>query len=539
MTVDVDIPAAEPLVTIADVEILRAGTWDLSTGPVTFTIADLAAAASAPVDCPAIRNPVLKLGHDEPRTGELRWDGEPAVGWVSNLRIADGGATLVGDYTGVPAWLADVIASAYPDRSAESEHGHLCQVGHRHPFVVHAVSLLSVTRPGIGNLNSLQDVAALYGVPSSAAAAGEEGSVPQVQINAAVSSEDVRRRYFESGAPWSVWITEVQLDPPQLIVTDDAGGKMYRVPFTISGDEITFGQQQEVAIEYVDKASVAAAVAAHRRLQFASRDEGRPASMLLAAAIGSHSTATDTGAWDAGANEKNLSTDAGSATYRKMYAYVDSDGDPDTKAAYKFPHHFVGTDGTVGAASTKACSSGIGVLNGGRGGADIPDDAKQGVYNHLAKHLRDADLEPPELAAAGDGHHQEGSGQVPNLTDEQVASLRAAAGLPETETDLGKIFAAVQAKLGPAPPAPAGDAPPQPTPELIAAGAKPGSGVVVIDASQWEEVQQSRTRFEKLNGKLQARERDDVIEAAVRAGKFPPARREHWAAAWDKDPDGT
>src|SRR5919106_38200 len=195
----VDIPAAEPLVTIPDVEILRAGTWELKTGPTTFTVGDLAAAVSAPVDCPAVRRPVLKLGHAEPTSTSLRWDGEPAVGWVSNLRTADGGATLVGDYTGVPSWLAEVIGSAYPDRSAESEHEFLCQVGHVHPFVVHAVSLLGVTRPGIGNLNSLQDVAALYGMPSSAAAAEVEGAVPSVQINAAVSSEDVRRKYYESG----------------------------------------------------------------------------------------------------------------------------------------------------------------------------------------------------------------------------------------------------------------------------------------------------------------------------------------------------
>ncbi len=35
--------------------------------------------------------------------------------------------------------------------------------------------------------------------------------------------------------------------------------------------------------------------------------------------------------------------------------------------------------------------------NGGRGGADIPDSERQGVYSHLATHLRDADYTPPEL----------------------------------------------------------------------------------------------------------------------------------------------
>ncbi|HEY5989262.1 MAG TPA: HK97 family phage prohead protease, partial [Streptosporangiaceae bacterium] len=53
--------------------------------------------------------------------------------------------------------------------------------------------------------------------------------------------------------------------------------------------------------------------------------------------------------------------------------------------------------GTVGAANTHACSNRIGVLNGGRGGTDIPSGDRQGVYNHLAKHLKDAGMQPPPL----------------------------------------------------------------------------------------------------------------------------------------------
>jgi HK97 family phage prohead protease len=120
-------------------------------------------------------------------------------------------------------------------------------------------------------------------------------------------------------------------------------------------------------------------------------------------AIAPHSTATSEGAWDAGENEKNLSNDDGEAEYRKAYAWQDPEGDPDKKNAYKFIHHEVAADGTVGAANMTACSTGIGVLNGGRGGADIPDDDVQGVWNHLAKHLRDDGREPPELRALASG----------------------------------------------------------------------------------------------------------------------------------------
>ena len=114
-------------------------------------------------------------------------------------------------------------------------------------------------------------------------------------------------------------------------------------------------------------------------------------------AIPYHKTGTTDGAWDAGANVDRIPNDAGEATLRKMYAWVDPGADADTKSAYKFPHHEVDGDGAVGDANLAACSAGIAALNGGRGGANIPEADRQGVYDHLAHHLRDAGKEPPEL----------------------------------------------------------------------------------------------------------------------------------------------
>src|SRR6266576_6282827 len=82
-------------------------------------------------------------------------------------------------------------------------------------------------------------------------------------------------------------------------------------------------------------------------------------------AIPPHSTATVETAWDGGEQEKNLNNEDGEKEYRQMYAWVDSAADPDTKSAYKFPHHMVDANGTIGAANTNACSSVIGSLNGG------------------------------------------------------------------------------------------------------------------------------------------------------------------------------
>jgi hypothetical protein len=112
--------------------------------------------------------------------------------------------------------------------------------------------------------------------------------------------------------------------------------------------------------------------------------------------IRAHGTDTSTASWSGPGAEKKLG-DASARVLRRAYAWVDSDGDPDVKGSYKFVHHEVRRGGDVGPANVRACRTGIGVLNGGRGGADIPDSHRKGVWNHLARHLRDAGEEPPPL----------------------------------------------------------------------------------------------------------------------------------------------
>jgi HK97 family phage prohead protease len=114
-------------------------------------------------------------------------------------------------------------------------------------------------------------------------------------------------------------------------------------------------------------------------------------------AIKPHSTATSGASWDGPQAKANLKNDGTEAYYRSAFAWQDPDGDPQAKGTYKFIHHNVSSSGEVGAANLTACSAGIAALNGGRGGADIPDSDRRGVWSHLAKHLKDAGREPPEL----------------------------------------------------------------------------------------------------------------------------------------------
>lgn len=123
-----------------------------------------------------------------------------------------------------------------------------------------------------------------------------------------------------------------------------------------------------------------------------------------------HSTDTTDASWDGPANESRAMSGENAAYYRRIFAWQDPEGDPAVKSTWRFIHHMVGGGGEPGAANVRACQTGIGVLNGGRGGTTIPDADRQGVWNHLAKHLRDADLEPPELKALADIHPEDQAG---------------------------------------------------------------------------------------------------------------------------------
>lgn len=149
------------------------------------------------------------------------------------------------------------------------------------------------------------------------------------------------------------------------------------------------------------------------------RDPDRVRSLLVTAdraACAYMKTGTSTAAWDGEASEARISNDAKASTLRTFYAWEDPAGNPDAKASYRFGHHEVSEDGTIGDANLEACSAGIAVLNGGRGGTTIPDADRQGVYDHLAHHLRDAGREPPELRSQG------ASGEPPQALPEDGES---------------------------------------------------------------------------------------------------------------------
>lgn len=65
------------------------------------------------------------------------------------------------------------------------------------------------------------------------------------------------------------------------------------------------------------------------------------------------------------------------------------------------------------------------------------------------------------------------------------------------------------------------------------------AGAVVVDKSILQELQERGRKGDAAYAMLQQRDRDTILEGAIKAGKFPPSRREHWQKLYDADPDGT
>ena len=110
-----------------------------------------------------------------------------------------------------------------------------------------------------------------------------------------------------------------------------------------------------------------------------------------------HHAAVDSSPWDGPTQTAKLQTPLTTDVGNHTFAWRDATADPTLKGSWKFIHHFVGKTGLPGSASTMACSTAVGVLNGARKGTTIPDGDRQGVYDHLTAHLLDAGVRKADL----------------------------------------------------------------------------------------------------------------------------------------------
>lgn len=125
-------------------------------------------------------------------------------------------------------------------------------------------------------------------------------------------------------------------------------------------------------------------------------------------------------AWDAG--KEVGSCPAEKAPLRRMHGWVDGEGDPSKKGSYKFPHHQAN-----GAVVWNGVKAAMAALNGARTAPNIPSGDRQGIWNHLARHYKQFDEEPPELKSV------DSLDEVQQLGSSGIVDMRGSDG--ETQGD--------------------------------------------------------------------------------------------------------
>lgn len=421
-------------VTIEGVELASVGWWEFVSGPRWLTTEDLQAAVDAQED-PAIRTPKIKIGHTDPR-----FDGQPLFGTVANLRLSDNKQKLIGDYV-IAASLAPLVAKASDDdgdapfgeRSVEGWFDYTSATGTEHRFVLTAVSLLGEFDPAIEDLDDIVGIFTDETFLAAAAGSGKRAEgIKLLQAGAVVDRirMDIWKEVPANDMPWGEWswVRRVEVDAGSkgfLIVEDDDTARLYRVPWSIVGDDVQYGEAEEVIENYVA----------------ASAEKGRGLS---------------------------------------------------------FPRK----------------------TNRVRGNGDT-------LTGNEARKL-------PE--------------QPSPEADVDLAELRKKLALPDDADEAtvkAKLDEALEAKDPEAEPAPdeppAENEPPEKDegqPEGVAAGKLP-EGVVAIDKEQLEELKAQASAGAEARENQRVEERDRFLVDAIKAGKFPPSRKTHYAAMFDKDPEGT
>jgi hypothetical protein len=97
--------------------------------------------------------------------------------------------------------------------------------------------------------------------------------------------------------------------------------------------------------------------------------------------------------WASGGGDLDLDNSGQRSKYEQGFTFVHDDGT--TLANYSLPHHEV-VGGSL-KVNRHGVSAAIAAINGGRGGVDMSESERRGAYDHLAKHLKAMDLDPPEF----------------------------------------------------------------------------------------------------------------------------------------------
>jgi hypothetical protein len=273
--------------TIEDVELISTGFWKFSTGERWVTTDELQAAVDAQDD-PALRTPIVKFGHNSPLN-----DGTPRWGSIINLRLSANKQTLIGDVV-VPTSIAPLIVkdpesdgeAPYSDRSIEGAFDVKTATGTEHKFVLTGLAFLGEVPPAVEDLEAILGTFTDDGEFVAAASSGRAEDGAKLVLAGAVV-EKIRLGVWDEipadDQPWGTWawVRHLEVDNGSagfVIVEDEDTAQLYRVPWTVKGDEVEYGEATEVAIEFV-----AASASTHDAVLRFARDKrvlsGNPASL--------------------------------------------------------------------------------------------------------------------------------------------------------------------------------------------------------------------------------------------------------------------
>jgi hypothetical protein len=150
----------------------------------------------------------------------------------------------------------------------------------------------------------------------------------------------------------------------------------------------------------------------------------------------------------------------------------------------------------------------------------LPEDATEAQITSRLKLIR---------AEADDA----GAGEILN-TGERVGDN------PDLEGELGEPAAGThQTPPGTAPSGTSGETPPPEDEDDEDEGEEVEASTVTVDRATWEATKRGAELANKHEAERVAARRKDKVKAAIKAGKIPPARREHYERLMAMDEDGT
>jgi hypothetical protein len=263
-----EVAKASELDTIFGVELVSIGQWLTSTGPREFTKAMLDAIIASQDD-PSIKPPRLILGHtpdEEPYMESVSPNGkdgffgeQPTIGKFVNLRMNDAENTIIADLVGVPKWLAEILPTAFPNRSVEVYY-NVTTAKAKYAAIMPRVAALGINLPAVASLADLQilyseegpDGVELVHVGERIAASAPGAEFAKFSIDV----EAVRTAYYDEfaqGDRFWWWLKAMFVNPTIIISIDEDTGVLYAVPWSSTSDEVTFGEPVEVFMQYVEQ----------------------------------------------------------------------------------------------------------------------------------------------------------------------------------------------------------------------------------------------------------------------------------------------